>query len=296
MNTSWDDARIFLAVAESGSFSGAARLLGMGQPTISRRVAEFEYQLGQPLFHRGRRGATLTDEGARLLPSVQQMARHAAEFERAVAGQEQEVRGRVRLTAPPGISYDVLVPFCAALREEHPDVRVELLSTVEYLDLARGDAELAIRTRAPNEPGLVVLYSLTVPIGVFAAPEYRARLPSPCSPADVGWICWSAPYLHVTPNPELEALIPGFTPAFASDNYLIQYRACLAGLGAMFLPRIRHPLVPASGLVEIPLDLPPIEGGFHMVCPRSMEYVPRVRAVVKALNALFEQVEIPAPP
>lgn len=297
MDISWDDARIFLAVAETGSFSGAARRLRLGQPTVSRRVAEFEARLGMVLFNRGRRGATLTGEGSRLLVSARQMARWAVEFERAVAEGQGEARGRVRLTAPPGIAYEFLVPFCEALRERHPGIRLELLSTVDYLDLTRGEADLAIRGRPAAEPGIETLYRLEVPVGVFVSPDYRARLGlGPLAPHAVDWICWAGINERRSPRPELEALIPGFEPSFASDSYLIQVRACQLGLGAMFRGRIRHPLLPDMGLVEVPVQLPPITDAIHLIGARGMSHVPRVRAVIDALiEALEDTVRLRRP-
>ena len=79
MDISWEDAQTFLVVAEQHSFSGAARFLGLGQPTISRRIANIERRVGCQLFLRDKRGAELTSDGARLLPAAQQMARWAGE-------------------------------------------------------------------------------------------------------------------------------------------------------------------------------------------------------------------------
>ncbi len=296
MDITWDDARLFLAVAESGSFSAAARRLRVGQATISRRIAEFEERLGVVLFHRGRGGAALTADGARLLEPARQMGRWAGELERAVAEGEDAARGRVRLTAPPGLAYEFIVPFCRALRATHPGIRVEVLSTVDYLDLTSGQADLAIRGRPADEPGVEALFDFAVPVGVFVAPDYRARLPARCAPAELDWICWAGAYTHLTPRPQLEALIPDFEPAFASDSYLVQVRACQLGLGAMFRGRIRHPLMPDMGLVEVPMALPPICDRIHLVGARGVQHVPRIRVVVDALIEAFEETVRLAPP
>lgn len=297
MNISWDDARIFLSVAETGSFSGAARALSLGQPTVSRRVAEFERSLGLALFHRGRQGATLTVDGARLLPAARQMLRWASAFERAAAEGQAQLGGRVKLTAPPGICFEFLTPLCQRLRQVHPTLRVELLSTVEYLDLTRGEADLAIRGRPASEPGIEGLYGMDVPVGVFVSPGYRERLPpGRLAVGDLDWICWAGARERLTPRPELEALIPGFEPAFASDDYLVQVRACQLGLGAMFRGRIRHPLMPDSGLVEVPVELPPIRDHLYLVGARGVANVPRVRLVIDALiDALDDTVRLQPP-
>ncbi|MDH4216564.1 MAG: LysR family transcriptional regulator, partial [Gallionella sp.] len=87
MNLRWDDIKLFLAVHEQGSMSGAARLLKLGQPTLSRRIAELEAAVGEALFDRQSHGASLTTAGKRLLPAAQSMAEWATEAEQGVKKQ-----------------------------------------------------------------------------------------------------------------------------------------------------------------------------------------------------------------
>jgi DNA-binding transcriptional LysR family regulator len=291
MNISWDDARLFLAVADNGSFNHAARRVGLAQPTLSRRVAQLEFQLGLTLFHRGKRGTTLSADGERLLPAARQMARWATELERAVAGREQAPVGSVRLTAPPGIAFDFVVPFARELRRAQPRLRLDLIASVAHLDLSRGDADLAIRTRAPREPELTALGSITFPVAVFGHQDYVATLPKNPELADLDWVTWCYPNEHLPPRPELEAAIADFSPVFASDDYVIQKRAVELGLGVMILGNMRHPLVADTGLVQVPVQLPLPLGELHLVCATSMAHVPRVRAVGDALLREFERVE-----
>src|SRR4029078_4730527 len=97
MDISWDDVRIFLAVAEAGSVSGAARQLRLGQPTISRRLAEMEQALGSRLFARGGRGRTLTSAGERLLAPAKNMAEWAGEVARTAEAREATPQGLGRI-------------------------------------------------------------------------------------------------------------------------------------------------------------------------------------------------------
>ena len=287
---SWQDAQIFLAVAEAKSFSGAARALGVGQPTVSRRVAEFEARLGCALFRRGKAGAELTEAGERLVPAAEQMARWAGEFERLARGAEVAPEGRVRLAAPPALAVDFLAPLAAEARRRLPGIRLEVLASIDHVDLSRGFADLAIRTRAPREAELTSVARVEVPLGVFAAPSYADALADPVALADLDWITWAPPLAHVAPRPLLERMIPEFSPVFSSDDYLVQRSALRAGLGAMVLERPFHPADPrlageaAPPLVELDVgfELPP--GELHLVCARSMQYVPRVRAVIELLR------------
>lgn len=290
-NISWDDARLFLAIAERGSFTAAASELGLGQPTISRRISELEFQLGFTLFHRGKRGTELTTDGARMVPAARQMARWAAELGRSIAGREQTPRGRLRLTMPPGLAVDFGAAFCDSLRTKFPELEVELLASIAHLDLARGQADIAVRTRAPTEPELAAVHRVAMPIGVFAHQSYVERLGPKPRPQDLDWITWSYPNEHLPPRPELEAMIPNFRPAFASDDYVVQKRACALGMGVLLLPRVRHPFEPDEGLVLVDCDLPLPETEMFVVCAKSMEHVPRVRAVADALIREFERSE-----
>ncbi len=292
---SWDDAQTFLTVAEQRSFSAAARHLACGQPTISRKIADLEGRLGVQLFQRGKQGAVLTEAGARLLPAAEQMARWAGEFERLARGADIGLAGPLRIAAPPGLAVEFLAPFAALLRQEAPDLRLEVLASIEHVDLSRGAADLAVRTREPREPELVSLHRTEIELGVFGASSYVAALPANPDAGDLDWITWSFPYLHVEPRPFLERLVADFEPAFASDNYLVMKNAAAQGVGAMILERTTHPLARNTELVEIELglDLPPSE--LHLVCAKSMQFVPRVRAVADRLIAELEQVFEPEP-
>ena len=294
MNTSWEDAQTFLAVAEKHSFSAASVLLGVGQPTISRRVAALEGRLACQLFTRGKRGTQLTDAGARLLPAAEQMARWAGEFGRLAQGAEESPTGTVRIAAPPGLAVEVLAPLAATAREQLPEIRLEVLASVDYIDLSRGGADLAIRTRETHEPELATIHRVELELGVFATVEYKARLVEKLRATrrvdatfgieDLDWITWSFPYEQVAPRPMLERAIPDFAPAFASDNYLVLKSALAVGMGVMVLDRqsAASPLANPE-LVEIDLgfSLPPSE--FYLICAKSMRYVPRVRAVTDLL-------------
>lgn len=294
MNTSWEDAQTFLAVAEERSFSAASALLGVGQPTISRRIAALEGRLGCQLFTRGKRGTELTDAGARLLPAAEQMARWAGEFGRLAQGAEENPTGTVRIAAPPGLAVEMLAPLAAIVRDQLPEIRLEVLASVDYVDLSRGGADLAIRTRETHEPELATIHSAEFEIGIFSTAEYKERLVDKLAAAgrtdptfrieDLDWITWSFPYEQVAPRPMLERAIPDFEPAFASDNYLVLKSALAAGLGVMVLEKqsSTNPLT-STDLVEIDLgfSLPPSE--YYLICAKSMRYVPRVRAVTDLL-------------
>jgi DNA-binding transcriptional LysR family regulator len=280
----WDDVRIFLAIAETGSLSKACQRLRVTQPTVSRRLAEIESSLGEPLFVRSRTGARLTSFGESLLEPSRRMAEWAAEVDRAAERAESTPRGTVRITAPPGIAFDFLAPFAAWAKERLPNVDLEVVSTVQYVDLSRRDADLALRFAAPARSDVASLASIDVPVGVFAAARYTKKLPKKPRAADIAWIAWAPPLDHISPNPELARMIPAFRPAFASDDYVVQLRAAEAGVGAMLLGRTQHRFA-APRLVEIDVGLTLPKRRLHLAAARSALAIPRVRAVADLLLA-----------
>src|SRR3569833_3424936 len=134
MDIPWDDLRLFLAVAETGSRSAAARRLRLGQPTLSRRTAELEAQLDEALFTRGTGGVVLTAAGERLRPLALRMAEWASEATHAVAKRRHGPEGRVRITAPPGVAFDFLAPFAATKHSRTPGITLEVLAGIDYVN------------------------------------------------------------------------------------------------------------------------------------------------------------------
>jgi DNA-binding transcriptional LysR family regulator len=288
MDIPWEDAQLFLAVAEAGSLSAAARRLRVAQPTVSRRLAELEARVGATLFARGVEGATLTGLGERLLEPARRMAEWSAELARTAERTASGPSGVVRITAAPGLAFDFLVPFAAWLRGRLPDVRLEVVSSVRYLDLSRREADLALRFQRPAERGVACVTSLELDVAPFAARAYAARFRRRrrgVRPSDVDWIAWAPPLEDVEPNPTLARMVPGFRPAFASDDFIVQLRAAELGLGAIVLGRLRHRFAQPPTLVELPIEHPPIKSALHLVATKSALAIPRVRAVADLLAA-----------
>jgi DNA-binding transcriptional LysR family regulator len=291
MHIPWSDLQLFLAVAEARSLSAAAKVLAVTQPTVSRRLAELEASLGEPLFTRSVEGVALTSFGERLVGPAARMAESAGEVERLASGAAAAPNGVVRLTAPPGVAYDLVAPLAAHLRDVLPGVRLEVVATVQYVDLVRREADLALRVqpldRAATTRDLVLLAKNEHPVAAFATPELIAKLPAGYGLADIPWIGWAPPLEHLPPNPQLAARIPGFSPVFASDDFIVQHRAAEAGVGAIVLGRFRPPHALATRLVEMTLPFGRMTTVLHLVAARSSLAIPRVRAVADVLASVL---------
>ena len=294
MNTSWEDLHLFLTVAETGSLSQAARKLRIGQPTVSRRLSQLEESLGQTLCDRSVEGVRLTAFGEQLLEPLRQMASCAALCDAHVEGREPAPRGIVRITAPPGVAHDFLVPFAAELRQKNPEIQLQVLARIQYVDLARREADLAIRMRATEQKELTSLFELDVPVGAFGSAAYVASLPSHWQLSDIAFVGWAPPFEDLAPNPQLAASVKDFVPALASDDYLVQSRAAELGLGVIFLPLIRHRFSLDRGLTRLPaLDPGPTASGHvQLLASKSALSVAKVRYVADRLLEELKQIQV----
>ncbi len=252
-----------------------------------------EERLGQQLFARSVEGTSLTPTAEAMLEPARRMAETAGEIARFAERGDSAPQGVVRLTAPPpGIAFDFVAPFAASLRTRLPEVRLEVRSAIQYLDLSRREADLALRMRPSNERDLVNVASLQHEGAAFASHAYRKGLPKGYGIADIDWIAWAPPFESLSPNPELASLIPNFRPAFASDDFLVQLSAATAGVGAMFLSRLRHPYSVDRGLCELDLDLgDKAKGATHLICTKSALDIPRIRAVADLLRDDFSKTQ-----
>jgi len=190
----------------------------------------------------------------------------------------------VRITAPPGVAFDFIAPFAADLKRTLPDIRIEVLARTEYLDLARREADIALRSRAPTSNDLVSLAKISFENAAFGAPSYVKKLPKRPTIRDLDVVGWAAPLDHLTPNAELRELIPGFRTVFASDDFLVQWRAAEAGLGVIFLGDVRQRYARSNLLERVNVDLGPhARGQMHVVCAKSSLGIRRVHSVAELL-------------
>lgn len=291
MNLRWDDMKLFLAVHEHGSLSAAARALKLGQPTLSRRIAELEAAVNEPLFERKSQGTRLTAAGQKLLPAAQRMAEWANEAALNIKKHTHLPEGKVRIAAPPGIAYQVVAPLAAKIRKQYPQVQLEVLSGVEVLNLGRGEADISLRSERPADADLVCIDEIASAMRVYASEDYATKLPPKPALADLDWICWTAPYDELRSNQELRTAIPNLKPAFTSDDYIVQLAACITGAGAMILPQILNGYAGQQALQELDIDLgPEAIGHLYVVCHKRHRHLPKVRLVAEFISKEFERL------
>jgi DNA-binding transcriptional LysR family regulator len=181
----WELYRSFLGVLREGTLSGAARVLGVAQPTVGRHIAALEAGLGLALFTRSQAGLLPTEAALALRVHAEALESTAAALERTAASYGDGVRGFVRVTASEVVGIEVLPGVLAALRERHPDLAIELVLSNTLQNLLHREADIAVRMTRPSQDQLVARRVGTIDCGLHASAAYLARRGTPATLDDL---------------------------------------------------------------------------------------------------------------
>lgn len=175
----WSLIRAFLAVAETGSLSAAARHLSQSQPTLGRQIKQLEDQIGLRLFERQARGLELTETGESLLEPACAMRAAFGQLRLRAAGQDHKLQGTVRITASEVMAHHVLPHIIAQMRETEPDIQIELVPSDSSENLLFREADIAVRMYRSTQLDVITKQIGTVEMGIFAAKKYLAKHGTP---------------------------------------------------------------------------------------------------------------------
>ncbi|MEM6531320.1 MAG: LysR family transcriptional regulator [Myxococcota bacterium] len=234
----WDDYRVFLAVLEQGSLSKAASELQMSQPTVGRRLDDLEERIGALVLERGARGCTPTVLGAALGEIVASMGRASDEADLVTRSAKRELRGRVKIACGEVVARTLAGTLPERLREQ-PEVGVELLVGLREVNLARGDADLAIRNRRPSQSDLHSQKLGPVAFAVYGSTDYVAANPSALTEdryTRCQWVSLSPEHSNVASVRWLMTKLPA-EPRFVMTQTGIVLEAVAAGAGLGVLTR-----------------------------------------------------------
>ena len=284
----WNDIRHFLAVARAGSTLAASRSLRVSQATVSRRVTVLEEVPGAKLFVRRASGYSLTPRGQAVLPSAEAIEAAILAFDEGVKAESRRLSGKVLVTTVESAANAWVVPALVALREEHPEISVDIITTDEVLDLARGDADIGIRFGVrPTQESLVVRHLLDLDECFYASREMVTRLGRPTCYAEL------ARYPMVAYPDERLGEFGGWIAANIPEARVVQranamssiIAAARAGVGAALLPTIM-----GDDYRDLVRLMPPIplRPPCWLVTTDAARRQPHIRAVI---DRVVEQVE-----
>lgn len=287
----WNDLRHFLAVARTGSTLAAARALGVNQTTTARRIAALEKAIGVKLFDRRQAGFSLTEAGTELLAAAERVEVEANAFATQVGAMGRRVSGVIRVTSAEGLANVVMVPALGAFRRLHPEVRIDLVVDERRLDLARGAADVALRTGSrPTESGLVGRRLMAMGWAAYCSRDYAERqgTPSDIESLSRHAVVGAEGAIAALPGWRwLQQAAPQAEVVARSSSITNLISAVKAGLGVSVLPCVLADSEPA--LVRC---MGPIEGAqsdLWLLTREELRSVPRVRAFLDFLaNYIFD--------
>ncbi|GFE66536.1 LysR family transcriptional regulator [Litoreibacter roseus] len=227
----WRDLHVLAVLHRESSLAGAARALGVNHATVSRRISALEASLGHKLVRRLARSTPLTEKGREVAEVALEMERQAYRIERLVRAAESTLTGRVRLTAPPVLVSEIIIPALSDLRAAHPDLQIVLSANSHLASLDSGEADLAVRMVEPQGRHNIVRRIGSVSFALYAnrsiagLPQHRWR-----------FIAFDDTLAHVPQQRWLEEFAKERPLDLLTGDFHSQRAAAEAGLGVALLP------------------------------------------------------------
>lgn len=279
----WEDVRHFLAVAQNGTLSGAARGLRVDHATVSRRLAALEAALDVRLVDRLPRSSRLTPLGRQVFERALEMESAADGIARLAKASQAPLVGRIMLSAPPVLVTNLLAEQLSRFRAQYPDIRLSLSAQPQRVSLARREADVAVRFVKPDEAGSITRKIGIMPFGLYAHRSY-AHL---AFPERWEFIVWDQTYAD-TPAQSWLLGIAGDRPVVCELTHSSEHLVAVkAGVGIASLPCFIGER--EHDLVRVEKNAPPFAREIWLVVHRDLRRTPAVRAVMDFVTAVVSE-------
>jgi DNA-binding transcriptional LysR family regulator len=277
----WDDLRFLLALARHGSTIAAGRVLGVDQSTVHRRLSELERALGGRLVHRHATGYRLTELGHRVVPLAETVERAVRALEQRLEECRLEAAGVIRLTCPePLVSRLTRSGLLDRFRARYPAYRVEFVMSDRALDLARGEADVALRSGDVEDDQLLGRKIADSIWAVYASHEYLERHGAPERIEDLerhAWIGFDASMSSHRAARWLSQVAPGATIVARNGSVLGVLSAAKSGVGVAALPTALGDA--ERDLVRVLGPIPELARAWRLLTSPALRSTPRVAAL-----------------
>lgn len=284
----WTLTRSFLAVAETGSLSEAARALHLSQPTLGRHIAEIEAALGLALFTRQPRGLTPTEAAIALLPHARAMRDAAASLTLAAAGRDADLHGTVRITASQVVAFHILPAMLTTLRTKHPGIDVEVVPTDTTENLHFREADIALRMYRPTQENVVTRHLTDLPTALYAAHSQITRQGMP-ETADallaMDFVGFDRSDLIIRTMAQMGIHRRREDFQIRCDDQLVYWQMVRAGLGVGGMQCLVGDADPTVTRIAPFIALPALP--VWLTAPEALRQTPRIRAVLDHLARGF---------
>jgi len=284
MSFDWNQVRAFLATAEEGSYSGAARALKTTQPTIGRQIAALEVSLGVTLVERSVKGQTLTKAGQDLLDHVRMMGEAATLISMTADRQSQEVSGEVTITETDLLSAAILPVILQPLRETAPGISVRINASSDIQNLMQREADISIRHVRPEQPDLIARHVGDFRANLYAASAYLDRAGRPRTvrdAADHTFVGNADPVRLMAPLHNMGIPVRADSFVVSSESGVVAWELVKSGYGISMQPEVLGEAAP--GVEKVFADLPSLEFPIWLVTHRELQTSPRIRVVFDLL-------------
>ena len=281
----WDDLRIFLTVARTRRLAPAARILNIDATTISRRLVRLSKALESQLFEQVGTERVLTEQGAALLRHAETVEAGALAAVADVKGERHSLNGQVRLSVAEGFGTWILAPGIPAFNEQHPGIRLDIVTASGFLNPSKREADIAVMLARPQRGRLLVQRLADYRLHLYASPQYLERAGTPTNRSAlrrhvlVGYV----PEFLFSPELDyLDEVEAGLEATLRSTSIGIQRRLVLDGAGVGVLPDFMA--TGDSGLVKILEKDVEIVRSFWLVTHHDMAKLARIAAVSDLLR------------
>lgn len=266
----WENLHCFAAFARQRSLSAAARELGVEHATVSRRIAALENELKLKLVDRRARAYYLTADGERIAAMAQRMEEEVFAVERAAQAGQDVLSGEISITAPPMMTAWLIAPRLHEFQQQHPGIRVRLITETRIASLPRREADLAIRLSRPTEPDLVARKIGSLKFWLYGTKDYLDRH----APGARGFLAYDESMELSEQQQWLRAVLAGRPLVMQSNNLDVQYQAA------------RH----GAGIINLPFFMGDHDAKLSRV--EDEEYIPLVREIWLAVHSDLRDVPI----
>lgn len=284
-NMSWDGYRYFIAAAEAGSLSGAAKRLDSNQSTVSRHIDLLESALGIKLFQRSVKGLSLTEQGQAVFEQSQPIKDSIVKIQRVLQGKEKVASGTVSLSLPEGLGQEILIPALEKFYQQYPQVKLVFNVSATTANLTQGEADISVRLFCPQEPNLVVESLGEMKLGLYASERYKKHYGLPAGLKDLRKhrVITYGDYLSILPenqwllNHSNEAL-----RVLRSDSTVTRFKAAVAGLGISLQPEVLAQTNP--GLIRLFRSAKLPVHQVWLVYHEDVQHMTRIRALADFIS------------
>lgn len=292
-NADWTLTRSFLAVAETGSLSAAARTLALSQPTLGRHIADLEQRLGLALFTRQPRGLLPTEAATALLPHARAMREAAARFNLTAVGRGEGLAGTVRITASRIVAHHILPPMLAELHLTEPGIQIEIVPSDTSENLLFREADIALRMYRPTQLDVITSHLCDLPLALYATPSYIARMGMPQSHQDL----FAHDFVGFDRSEQLIAIMRSFGMirtrddfALRCDDQIVYWSLVRAGCGIGGMQTLIADADPTVVRIAPFIALPALP--IWLTAAEALRQSPRIRRVFDHLSRSFKALPL----